>query len=67
MAKINQSNLLLNYENKWVAVSPDWKNVVVAADTYKAAVKKLDLLKDDDAILTKVLPFGKSYSPLHHG
>lgn len=57
------NNLFLPYENKWVAMTPDRKKVVASGETIKEVDKKLKKIKNKTAILTKVLPFDKSYSP----
>lgn len=56
-------NPLVNFENKWVALTPDRKIVVTSGRTYKEVDKKLKKMREKDVILTMVLPFDKSYSP----
>lgn len=55
--------LLLPYENKWVALTPDRKAVVASGNTYKEVDKVLKRKKIEDVILSFILPFDKSYSP----
>ncbi|MEK7497929.1 MAG: DUF5678 domain-containing protein [Patescibacteria group bacterium] len=62
MAKVS-SNILLPYENKWVAVSKDGKKVVAAASGIDALVKKLKGFEKESVVLTKVFPFDAYYSP----
>lgn len=54
---------LLNYENKWVALSPDHNKVMASGKSIKEIDKKLKSMNNEDAILTFVLPFDKSYAP----
>lgn len=56
-------NILTPYENKWVALSSDRKKVVTAGNTIKEVDRKLKKMKNKTAILSRVLPFDKSYSP----
>jgi len=63
-AKISkQSNILIPYENHWVALSPTGDEVRAAGKTLTAVNKKLESIDDKDAVLTYVLPFNKTYSP----
>lgn len=59
------SNILLPYENKWVAVSKDGKKVVASATDVKVLSEKLEKLNIADAIMTWVMPFNHSFSPFH--
>lgn len=56
-------NPLVPFENKWVALSPDRKRVVASGATVKEVDEKLKEQKNENAILTRVLPFDKVYSP----
>lgn len=58
-------NPLIAFENKWVALSLDRRRVLVSGATVKEVDSKLKRLrvKNGDAILTRVLPFNKVYSP----
>lgn len=56
-------DLLIPYENKWVALSPNRKRVWASGDTVKEVNKKLEKMKNKTAILSKVLAFDKNYSP----
>ncbi len=62
MAK-GTSNILLPYENKWVAITFDGKKVVASASTVKELDRKLKKVKNEKVMLTKVLPFDVAYSP----
>jgi hypothetical protein len=55
-------NPLINYENKWVAITPDYSNVIESADQPKELEKKLIKQKIKNVILMKVSPF-KYISP----
>lgn len=55
-------NPLINYENKWVALTPDRKTVVAAGKSYKEVDNKLRRMKKEDVILTFIPPF-TYYSP----
>ncbi len=56
-------NPLINYENKWVALTPDRKTVIAAGRSYKEVDKKLKKMKQEDVILTFVPPFDTFLSP----
>jgi len=56
-----KSSHLLDYENKWVALSKD--KVIASGKTIQQVQKKLEKIKDKSAILLKVLPFNATYSP----
>lgn len=56
-------NPLVNFENKWVALTPDRKKVIASSVTVEELDKKLAKMKNKDAILTKVLPFDQIFSP----
>jgi hypothetical protein len=52
--------LIPAHENKWVAIAPDYSQVLAAADTLR------DLLRtapDTNAVLCKVLPRDVSFAP----
>jgi hypothetical protein len=59
--KQNQ-NPLLNYENKWVAMTLDYNKVIESADYPKDLEKKLIKQKIKNVVLMKVMPF-KYVSP----
>lgn len=51
-------NLLLPYENKWVALTPDRKAVVASAKNIKDLDKKVKALKQsEEVIYHHVMPF----------
>lgn len=60
MRKIN--NPFLNYENKWVAISSDSKEVLAAADSVKQLEKKAKRLKAK-VVFTWVPPFDQHLAP----
>ncbi len=55
-------NPLLNYENKWVAITKDYSKVIESADKAEDLEKKLIKQKIKNVILMKVTPF-KYFSP----
>jgi len=61
--KRKTDNPLIHFENKWVALTQDRKRVIAAGDSIKEVNQKLKQLKDQNVILTHVLPFDKIYSP----
>jgi len=50
-------NPLLNYENKWVAITKDYSKVIESADRPEDLEKKLIKQKIKNVILMKVNPF----------
>ncbi len=60
--KIN--NLLVGFENKWVALTPDRKKVITFDKDFKKLSEKLDKMKigEDKAIFHFVLPFDRTHS-----
>ncbi len=57
-----KANILLKYENKWVALSKDRSRVVDAAKTLDSLYKRLSKLKKKDVILHFVPPFDGTLS-----
>ena len=59
------SNILLPYENKWVALTNDNKRVIAFAKDVKVLTNKLRKLKiaKGDAVMTWVPRFDGWYSP----
>ena len=57
------TNPLIPFEDKWVALSPNRKRVVVSGATVQQVEKKLARLGDHNSVLMKVLPFDRFYSP----
>ena len=64
MAKKTE-NILLPYENKWVALNPKGDKVITFAKDVKVLTKKLRKLKvaKGDAVMTWVPRFDGWYSP----
>lgn len=56
------SSPLLDYENKWVALTPDREKVVASARSIEQLEKKVKRLKNQDAIFTYVPPFDRILS-----
>lgn len=54
-----KKNILLPYEKKWVAVTPDNRKVIAADEHFEKLSRKLERLKikKTEAILTWVFPF----------
>lgn len=53
----------MKYENKWVALTPDRKKVIASARTVEVLDKKVQKLKNSDAIYHHVLPIKGSLAP----
>ena len=62
LRSIDLTKLLLPYENKWVALSEDNKEVLGAGKTLKEAEKQADKT-GKKYIFLKVPPFNVSYVP----
>jgi len=62
MKPIDLSKKLLPYENKWVALSEDYKKVLGAGETLAKAKKQADK-KNKKYRFLKVPPFDVSYVP----
>lgn len=62
-SKLKTQNMLLPYENKWVALSMDYSQIFTSGASLKSVETKLNKLKKKDAVLTYILPFDKYYSP----
>lgn len=58
-----KADILLKYENKWVALSKDRNMVVDAAKTLNCLYKRLSKSKKKDVILHFVPPFNSYLSP----
>ena len=52
-----KADILLKYENQWVALSNDRSKVLYAAKTLETLFNKLDKTKNKDVILHYVPPF----------
>ena len=57
------SKMLVDYANKWVALTPDRKKVIASARTVEVLDKKVQKLKNADAIYHRVLPSKGSMAP----
>ena len=68
MEKFNKNNdfttLLTPYENKWVALSPDYTTVVASGETLKEAHANVPPGERETVIFHKVLPFDALYIPM---
>jgi len=49
-----------SHENKWVAIAPDYRAVLAAADTLSELMRKIG---DRKAIFHRVLPHDVSFAP----
>lgn len=58
-----QAKILLNYENKWVALSKDRSKVLYAAKSLNDLFKLLPKSKKNDVIMHFVPPFNTYLSP----
>jgi len=61
--KEEKEKILTSYQNKWVILTKDRKKVTNSDKTIRGIIKKASGLKKDQAVITKVLPFGITYSP----
>lgn len=61
-APVDLSRLLRPYENQWVALSLDWKEVIAAGDTFSAAKAAADRTRRPVRFM-RVLPFDVAYAP----
>lgn len=52
-----KANILLNYENKWVALSKDRSKVLYASKSLDSLLKQVSELENKDVILHFVPPF----------
>ncbi len=59
---INLTEKLKPYENKWVALSLDYRQVLSSGKTLKETIEKLKKDKDQ-VVFMKVLPFDMGYVP----
>lgn len=59
-----KANMLLKYENKWVALDKNRNRVLHAAATIDQLNKVLTKTREKDAILHYVMPFNGNISPL---
>lgn len=57
-----QAKILLNYENKWVALSKDRSKVLDAATSLDSLLKRLTGKKKEEVILHYVPPFDGTLS-----
>jgi hypothetical protein len=60
---IKAKSFLLPYENKWVALTPKGNKVITSDKTISGIFKKVKKLKNNKAIITKILSFDTAYSP----
>ncbi len=63
MEAIDLTKLLKPYENKWVALTKDEKKVICSGKTAKKVYNEALSKGCKDPVLTKVLPFDKSFVP----
>lgn len=62
--KTDLSQLLKPYEDKWVAISPDYKKVIASGETLKETVAQVSPESREEVIFHKVLPYDALYAPL---
>ena len=58
--KPNLSRILKPFENKWVALSPDYKKVLSSGDTLTDAAKTIKQSDREKVIFHRVIPVGFS-------
>lgn len=63
MRAIDLSKLLKPYENKWVALTKDEEKVICSGKSAKKVYNEALRKGYEEPILTKVLPFDKSFVP----
>ncbi len=59
----NLGDVVAAYENKWVALSPDFTRVLAAGDSVEEVDEQLQDSERAGAVLYKVLPFDAVYAP----
>ncbi len=59
---IDLSKILLPFENKWVALSENYKKILASGKTLKEVTKKVNK-SGEKGILLKVPPFDVSFVP----
>ena len=57
----NFSKIIKSFKDKWVAVPPDYSEVVASADTLNGVMNKIK--KDSKLKVFKVIPLDMIYSP----
>lgn len=62
-----KANILLNYENKWVALNKERSEVLYAANTLDRLYKLLSKATNKDVILHYVMPFNGTLAPSANG
>ena len=62
LRSIDLSKKLRAYENKWVALSLDYRQVFSSGKTLEEAIKNLKK-KKEEVIFMKVFPFDMAYVP----
>ena len=62
--KIDLSEVIKPYEDKWVALSSDQTTVVSSGDTLKEVESRLDPHQLSEVIFMRVPPFDKLFIPL---
>ena len=61
---MNINNPLIDFENQWVALSTDYKKVLVSAKTMKGLNQKIVESKlQNKVIVTRVYPFSTIFCP----
>ena len=59
----NLGRLVAEYENKWVALSADYRRVLASGSSLKEVDASLKDSERAGAVLHKVLPFNAAYAP----
>lgn len=63
LKSIDLSKKLRAYENKWVALSLDYRQVFSSGKTLEEAIKNLKKKRKEEVIFMKVFPFDMAYVP----
>ena len=58
------SKVLQPYENKWVALSPDYTKIIASGETLRETAAQVREDEKEHAVFHKVLPFDAYYIPL---
>lgn len=63
LKSIDLSKKLKPYEDKWVALSLDYRRVFSSGQTLREAIEDLKEMDKNKVIFMKVLPFDMAYVP----
>lgn len=63
LKSIDLSKKLRPYENKWVALSLNYRKIFSSGKTLEEAIKNLKTKSKEEVVFLKVLPFDIAYVP----